>query len=143
MRDFFGTKPKCSTFRTERKSGPSDEEPLWIFQKNLFRAKLRGDFLDGKSRQTGLASGRIAAELRFHVINAVVGVKAIRIGPCEVERGITRRVSPLVRSAWGRSIAIERAFSNTTQAFPIPQFPCDFLAILGDWAWSRMANFGP
>src|SRR5438270_5231332 len=68
---------------------------------------LRNDFLDGKSCKACLPTGGRTAQLCFHVINAVIGIKAVRISPSEVERGITRRVSPLVRSAWGRSIAIE------------------------------------
>lgn len=58
--------------------------------------QLRNDLLDGKSRQSGLPSSCTAAELRFHVIDIIRGTKALRIGPDEIERGITRRISPLV-----------------------------------------------
>src|SRR4051794_38262434 len=112
--------PSCA-----RKNGPSVEEPPgftdaralagWLVKVSfveclpnyLLPIFLGNDFLDGKSCQTGLASGGATAKLGFHVIKAVTGIKCFRIGPAEVERGIARRVSPLVRSAWRKSIAIK------------------------------------
>lgn len=58
--------------------------------------QLRNDLLDGKTCQPSLSSGGATAELRFHVIDIIRGIKALRIGPDEIERGITRRISPLV-----------------------------------------------
>lgn len=74
---------------------------------NTFKKQLGRNFLNGEPCQAGLPSGGIAAELRFHIINVVRRTKAVRVGPDEIERGITRRGAPLVRRAWGRCIAIE------------------------------------
>jgi len=85
----------------QKKNGPSLESRRRLdsrhFLVNVFGIcfQLRNDLLDGKSRQPGLASSGTAAELRFHVIDIIRGIKALRIGPDEIERG-TRRISPLV-----------------------------------------------
>jgi hypothetical protein len=55
-----------------------DEIFLWqdgsYRPNNLSYSPLGRDFLDRKSCQAGLTSRCSAAELRFHVINAVIGI---------------------------------------------------------------------
>src|SRR5438309_9912146 len=79
--DLLRHKRKCSALRAERKSGPSREEPFWIFQKKCFWKKLRNDCLDGESRKAGLPAGGGTAQLCFNVINAISGIKGFRNPP--------------------------------------------------------------
>jgi hypothetical protein len=68
----------------------------FLFPVIFFPDHLGHNFFDRKSCQAGLSSSGVAAELRFHVVDTVRRTKAVRIGPGEVERGITRRVPFLI-----------------------------------------------